>query len=84
VAAWGGDDVARRLVLNADGGVAVDWTVLAPGMVLPGDVSTYLASPPALGRASDGLMAWMRSASGHLCRSSSRPGGDWAQWAPSR
>jgi ABC-type transport system substrate-binding protein len=84
MAAWGGDDVARRLVLNADGGVAVDWTVLAPGIVLPGDVSTYLASPPALGRASDGLVAWMRSASGHLCRSSSRPGGDWAQWAPSR
>ncbi|HVD13101.1 MAG TPA: ABC transporter substrate-binding protein [Actinomycetota bacterium] len=84
VAAWGGDDVARRLVLNADGGVAVDWTVLAPGMVLPDGVSTYLASPPALGRASDGLVAWMRSASGHLCRSSSRPGGDWAQWVPSR
>jgi ABC-type transport system substrate-binding protein len=83
VAAWGGDDVARRLVLNADGGVAVDWTVLAGGVVM-GDVSTYLASVPALGRASDGLVAWMRSASGHLCRSASRPGGDWARWTPSR
>jgi ABC-type transport system substrate-binding protein len=84
VAAWGGDDVARRLVLSADGGVAVDWAVLAPGTVGPDGTSTYLASAPALGHGRDGLVAWMRSATGQLCRSRTRPGEDWAPWSPSR
>jgi peptide/nickel transport system substrate-binding protein len=84
VAAWGADDVARRLVLGADGGVAVDWTVLAPGTVGPDGTSTYLASPPALGHGRDGLVAWMRSATGQLCRSRTRPGEEWAPWSPSR
>ncbi len=84
VAAWGGDDVARRLVLSADGGVVVDWTVLAPGVVAADGTSTYLASPPALGRGADGLVAWMRSATGQLCRTRTRPGEDWAPWSPGR
>ena len=84
VAAWGGDDVARRLVLSADGGVAVDWTVLAHGMIGPDGTSTYLASPPAIGRGGDGLVAWMRSATGQLCRTRTRPGEEWAPWSPGR
>lgn len=84
VAAWGADDVARRLVLDADGGVVVDWAVLAPSAVGPDGTSTYLASPPALGRGADGLVAWMRSATGQLCRTRTLPGEGWTPWTPSR
>jgi hypothetical protein len=86
VAAWGGDDTAHRLQAPAGrpgGGADGGWTVLAPSATGPDGVSTFLAAPPALGvRADGGLVAAMRSASGHLCVAWTAPDGAWSGWTP--
>jgi hypothetical protein len=55
------------------------WSLVTPSSV-QGGVSTYLASAPALGVMSSGrFVAQVRSATGHLCRTTSN-GQTWSPW----
>jgi hypothetical protein len=75
------DDRLYHLTNNAaNSGNFGSWSLVTPSSIQDG-VSTYLASAPALGVTSNGqFVVQIRTATGHLCRTST-DGQTWSAWA---